>query len=1177
MADFFLKPFLDILTAAGIRVTIKDYERITLALRADGPWDLERLRGVLLALLVKSPEQEELFIQQFDSFFDSGLNIDVTAELQHVPRPSTPPSKRVIAGDRPASAYDSEGDLQGTQHQADRRPLNTKRYAWLIAVGVLLIVSITAFLIILNRPRSQPGVLPTPTPIITPTRTRGPEIELPKDIPASSKYALLAYFLVLTYFLLRRLFAEKRPPIAPAGPRHFNPSIVGGDPLPLLESAVLEHCAGIVGYRPSEKISRSLDMRASVDVTARSGGLPTLIYRKQKLIKTVFILEDSSAESLAWNRVPRELQEGLRLRGVPVVYGRFFNSLERFETTDRIGYWLDELEAESHGHPVMIFSDCRRASRARDAAALQVLARMPTLAWMELREPRFWDENTELIARHGIPVYPATSRGILDALSRLQTEQNLRSAYPPGSLTWPRWPTLGGGDLPFKVERLLGEALPWAQACAMIQPLSLGLADSLRRRFQPHLPPELIGRLFALPGTTYTNSGLRFSDAVLATLRSGFVIRWNDEEQEEILKYILKKLGEVEPEQQNSLAHLSWQWIAARVRLELEPDGALKDIERLMRTPLGNHIKAEIENIYFADSATNMEAYTAPVRIPVRRASKGKLPRQGPTFIGGYGGEGREQNETLDGRWEQVYPLGLDPMLLHSDAIQRVVGTIRRPADATANSGSIDRRDGLSSATAAQGYDTKVVGTGAPKRVMPETGSGRNAVSGLVLKVGRIPVHVRVFASVLAVAGLGIAANGLPVISIERLEWVVSNLTEPIGSLFLRLMLITIIPLVFSSLVVGIAGIGNTRRFARIFFKSFVYILAISAISAAIGLAITNAIRPGERLAAETRLKLEADYGEIAGRYVNSVQRMNETDSTLMQIVKVVVPENPLASAAGIVKGVTTQSDMPNMFHLMFFAIFLGTAVTFVPLRVRAPLLRGAEALYEVSTKLADIVIKFTPVAVACLLFTSVARFDYELMISLGWFVTTVLLGLALHLFGVHSLTVYLMWRLPPLEFIRRIRGVMLTAFSTSSSNATLPVALRVTGARFGVPREINNFVLTVGSLVNQNGSVLYACASVLFLAQLVGVELTYWQQFGIASLTVFSSIGTSRAPAASIPLIITILAAYNIPAELVAVIIGVDRLLDMCRTTINVTGDIAAATYVARSEGYESLGQELK
>jgi DAACS family dicarboxylate/amino acid:cation (Na+ or H+) symporter len=243
-----------------------------------------------------------------------------------------------------------------------------------------------------------------------------------------------------------------------------------------------------------------------------------------------------------------------------------------------------------------------------------------------------------------------------------------------------------------------------------------------------------------------------------------------------------------------------------------------------------------------------------------------------------------------------------------------------------------------------------------------------------------------------------------------------------------------------------------------------------------------------------------------------------------------------------------------------------------VPTETAAPLLRMLDAVFAATQAAIQIIMRLGPYAVFCLLFTMTARFGFGVLSSLGWFVLTVLLGLSLHMFGVYSLSVWLLSRINPLEFFKRIKTAMITAFSTSSSNATLPTALRVSEENLGVPREINSFVLTVGATANQNGTALYEGVTVLFLAQLAGVDLSMGQQLMVVYLAILGGVGTAGVPSGSIPFIILVLAQIGVNPALIAIILGVDRLLDMCRTVLNVTGDITIATYVARSEGYPLL-----
>jgi DAACS family dicarboxylate/amino acid:cation (Na+ or H+) symporter len=427
-----------------------------------------------------------------------------------------------------------------------------------------------------------------------------------------------------------------------------------------------------------------------------------------------------------------------------------------------------------------------------------------------------------------------------------------------------------------------------------------------------------------------------------------------------------------------------------------------------------------------------------------------------------------------------------------------------------------------------------------------------------------LPLHTRILIGLGVGVIAGVTVNTLVGGNHPRVAAVIDNFTQPIGQLFLRLLLMIVVPLVFSSLVVGVAGIGDIRKLGRVGVKSFGYCLALSAISVIIGLTLANTIRPGLRIDQNTAQALQERYRTDATRTVEDAQKASAaTPKPLMAVVETIVPTNPIAAVA---------SPNPNMLHLMFFALVIGIAITLIPTSVTAPLLRGLEALYQVTAKIIEMIMKLAPYAVACLLFTTTARFGLDLLQALAWFMVTVLLGLALHMFGVYSLAVYFFSRLNPIEFFRRIKTVMLTAFSTSSSNATLPTALRVSEENLGVPQEINSFVLTVGATANQNGTALYEGVTVLFLAQLAGVDLSLGQQLTVVYLAILGGIGTAGIPSGSIPFIIGVLVTIGVNPALIAIILGVDRILDMCRTTLNVTGDITAATYVARSEGYELL-----
>jgi len=428
-----------------------------------------------------------------------------------------------------------------------------------------------------------------------------------------------------------------------------------------------------------------------------------------------------------------------------------------------------------------------------------------------------------------------------------------------------------------------------------------------------------------------------------------------------------------------------------------------------------------------------------------------------------------------------------------------------------------------------------------------------------------IPLHTKILIGLAVGVVAGISVNEFLGGDHPKVVWIVDNITQPVGQLFLRLLLMIVVPLVFSSLVVGVAGIGDIRKLGRVGIKSFGYCLVISAISAVIGITLANTIKPGKRIDPNTAAALQLRYANDATKSVEAAkQASSATPKPLMAFVETIVPKNPFYAVAG--------KEDANMLHLMFFALMLGIAITLISESVAAPVLRVLEGVYEITAKIIEIIMKFAPFAVACLLFNNTARFGLDLLQALAWFVATVLFGLALHMFGVYSISVYLLSRISPLEFFRRIKTVMLTAFSTSSSNATLPTALRISEQNLGVPPQINSFVLTVGATANQNGTALYEGVTVLFLAQLAGVDLSLGQQLMVVYLAILGGIGTAGIPSGSIPFIIGVLVTIGVNPALIAIILGVDRILDMCRTTLNVTGDITAATYVARSEGYELL-----
>jgi DAACS family dicarboxylate/amino acid:cation (Na+ or H+) symporter len=433
-----------------------------------------------------------------------------------------------------------------------------------------------------------------------------------------------------------------------------------------------------------------------------------------------------------------------------------------------------------------------------------------------------------------------------------------------------------------------------------------------------------------------------------------------------------------------------------------------------------------------------------------------------------------------------------------------------------------------------------------------------------VVERRRIPLHSKILIGLVAGAAVGGTVNAILGSDSPQLQFVIDQISDPIGQLFLRLLLLLVVPLVFSSLMLGVAGLGDLRRIGRIGVKSLVYTVVISAISVVIGLTLANTIRPGERVDPALRDQLTERYSTDAQRQVQSATAgADRADAPLMKVVKTIVPTNLFYSVG---------RETPDMLGLMFFTLFFGIAITLVPAEKTVTLIGLLEGIFETVQAGIQIIMRLAPYAVFCLLFSMTGRFGFGLLVSLGWFVVTVLLGLAIQMFGVYSTSLYFLSKINPIEFFRRIKTAMITAFSTSSSNATLPTALRVSEENLGVPRDINSFVLTVGATANQNGTALYEGVTVLFLAQLAGVDLSMGQQLMVVYLAILGGVGTAGVPSGSIPFIILVLAQIGVNPALIAIILGIDRILDMCRTVLNVVGDLTIATYVARSEGYELM-----
>ncbi len=384
-------------------------------------------------------------------------------------------------------------------------------------------------------------------------------------------------------------------------------------------------------------------------------------------------------------------------------------------------------------------------------------------------------------------------------------------------------------------------------------------------------------------------------------------------------------------------------------------------------------------------------------------------------------------------------------------------------------------------------------------------------------------------------------------------EIVTTYVTQPIGQIFLRLLFMLVIPLLFSALVVGISEMGEVRSLKRVGLRTLAYTVIVSSIAVAVSLAVVNILKPG---AGVDRAAANAMLEESAGRAGEIVQAGAEQPSGIDAFVTI-IPNN-LVEALG---------SNSAILSVMFFALFFGIGLLLTDTPNSRVLQRGFEGLFDVTMRLILIVIRLAPIAVACFMFNLAALFGWELLIRLSAYVGVVLLALAIQMFVVFPILLSTLGKKNPLAFFRETQEASLMAFSTASSNATLPTALRVADEKLHLPRRVSRFVLTIGATANQNGTAMFEGVTVIFLAQFFGIELSLGQQVMVMLVCILGGIGTAGVPAGSLPVVALILAMVGIRPEAIALVLGVDRFLDMCRTTLNVVGDLVAAQVISSAE----------
>lgn len=413
----------------------------------------------------------------------------------------------------------------------------------------------------------------------------------------------------------------------------------------------------------------------------------------------------------------------------------------------------------------------------------------------------------------------------------------------------------------------------------------------------------------------------------------------------------------------------------------------------------------------------------------------------------------------------------------------------------------------------------------------------------------KMPLHTKILLALVLGAATGITVN--LTIGAENIQGFVANGPEPIGRMWLNALIMVVIPLIISTLSLGVVGLGDLKTLGRIGLLTILGFLLLTALSTTLGLTFANVFQPGAGLDTAVKDRLMETYkGDATG-----AMGLGSGGFGVDLFVKM-IPRNPVQAMAN-----------GEMLAVIFFALMLGVAMTLISREKAEPMVKFMESLSHIVITIIEIVMRFAPIGVFCLIFSVTARFGYDLLLQLLQFVIVVIGSLAAFQFIVYPFVVKLISKRDPWEFMRKARIVMLTAFSTSSSNATLPTTMRVGEQELGLPREIAGFVLPLGATMNMNGTALFEGATVLFLAQVFGVQLTLGAQLTVVLMAVVTAIGTAGVPGGSIPLLMMVLAMVGVPMEGIAIVLGVDRILDMCRTTLNVTGDLVTATMVHRFE----------
>ncbi len=434
------------------------------------------------------------------------------------------------------------------------------------------------------------------------------------------------------------------------------------------------------------------------------------------------------------------------------------------------------------------------------------------------------------------------------------------------------------------------------------------------------------------------------------------------------------------------------------------------------------------------------------------------------------------------------------------------------------------------------------------------------------MKKKTLPLHTKILIGLFVGLILGLLAN-IFLNGNKDIQWIVSNIAYPVGQLFLRLIFMIIIPLIFTAIVLGVADFRDINKIGRVGGKVLLFTVVITTVSVIIGMAIVNIVQPGSGISDDKRAALTQVITN--NQVVSGIITSAKESKSFLQIIVDLIPRNPFAE---VVSYLDPNYRGGGLLAIMFFALIFGIAMAVSDRERIDTLTKTFQGVYDVVMKIIDFAMRFAPYGVAALVFSTASQLGLQMIGILLKYVLVVLFALALHFFLTYGVILKYVVKRNPKEFFKGISEVIITAFSTSSSNATLPTSIRVSIDNLKLDKDITNFVLTIGATANQNGTALYEGITVLFLAQFYGIELSIAQQLIVVFLSILAGVGTAGVPGGSLPLVVMVLQTIGIPAEGIGIILGVDRILDMSRTVVNVSGDIVLASWVDASEGRRNL-----